>query len=174
MQFFEFFYETINDIDRSDVIAILALLFSILSLVYSYRANIESQKANNLAIYPYRLEVYQIMINFSDYCSKYTTRFHMKEVNYSHELKCEIDKFSADLNKKGNLSMPSIDDLCDRMIKSAWKIQRLIDQRRSSTCIGQELDSNDDELMLLTEWFSQLSKTKIKETFNDRLKPFGN
>lgn len=75
------------DLDNkvAEVIAIIALLISVLSVIYARGQRAAADRANVIAVLesrrPLRLQVFQSMHHFSKYCSSYWTLYHMGEVN---------------------------------------------------------------------------------------------
>lgn len=97
------------DIEVSDIIAVVALLISVLSAIYARGQRIAAERANLIAVResrrPLRLQVFQSMHYFSKYCSTYWTLYHMGEVNRSQELMERIATFKREIEQHGHLDI---------------------------------------------------------------------
>jgi len=96
------------DIKVSDVVAVVALLISVLSAIYARGQRAAAERANVIAVResrrPLRLQVFQSMHQFSKYCSTYWTLYHMGEVNRTRELTERIDMFKWEIEQQGEVA----------------------------------------------------------------------
>jgi len=116
----------------SDLIAFAAVLAACIAALYARHARDEARKANAISEYwqrrPIRLAVFQSMTQFAQYCSTYVTLYHMKAVNGTHDLVSHIDTFKWEIQQHGPLAMPEVEAKAEEFVKSAWKMQRLLDR----------------------------------------------
>lgn len=162
------------DIKVSDVIAVIALLISLLSAIYARGQRTAAERANLIAVResrrPLRLQVFQSMHHFSKYCSKYWTLYHMGEVSRSRELTERIDTFKWEIEQHGSLDMPDVAEKAKALVNGAWKLQRLVDR----IAVGQnnphdrEYATAEENVEGLVVWFANENR-ELKALFQPYL-----
>ena len=164
------------DLDNkvAEVIAIIALLISVLSVIYARGQRAAADHANVIAVLesrrPLRLQVFQSMHQFSKYCSSYWTLYHMGEVNRSRELTERIDTFKWEIEQQGQLDMPDVEEKAKALVNGAWKLQRLVDR-----IAGGQNNPHDREYATavenvegLVDWFDKENR-ELKALFQPYL-----
>jgi len=82
----------------SDLIALAAMLVAGLSaLLYARHARDEARRANDIALRPLRVEIYQSMKEFAHFCSTYRTLQHVGSVNGTRDLVEHIESFKWEI-----------------------------------------------------------------------------
>ena len=148
----------------SDFIALAALLAACLSALYTRRAWNEARKANSIAEHwqerPQRLAVFQSMVQFSRYCSKYVTLHHLKAVNGTRDLVQRLEIFKGEIEHYGPLGMPDIDLKAKELSNHAWQMQRLLDRVNDGQNIplNQSYRSAQDNLDAVVDRFGAQDK----------------
>lgn len=121
-----------QDLQRSDVIALGALLVGCLSAIYARRQADEARKSRIAAITesrrPVRLELLRATLDFCLYCGRYYTLFLMNAVNGTRDLVAEIDSFKLEVEQHGPLEMPNVEAEIKALQSMAWNLQRGLDR----------------------------------------------
>lgn len=162
------------DIKVSDVIAVIALLISILSAIYARGQRTAAERANLIAVResrrPLRLQVFQSMHHFSKYCSTYWTLYHMGEVTRSRELTERIDTFKWEIEQHGHLDMPDVEEKAKAFVNGAWKLQRLIDRIAGgqNNPHDREYATAEENVEGLVDWFTKENR-ELKALFQPYL-----
>jgi hypothetical protein len=162
------------DIKVSDVIAAIALLISVISAIYARGQRAAAERANLIAIResrrPLRLQVFQSMHHFSNYCSTYWTLYHVGQVTRSRQLTERIETFKWEIEQQGHLDMLDVEETANAFVNGAWKLQRLVDR-----IAGGQNDSHDREYATaqenvegLTDWFGKENR-ELKTLFQPYL-----
>lgn len=159
----------------TDVIAIIAMLISILSAIYARGQRSAADLANRIAVCesrrPLRLQVFHSMHDFSKYCSSYWWRYRQNEVNRSQELMERIDTFKWEIEQHGQLDMPDIDEKAKAFVNGAWKLQRLIDRIAGgqNNPHDREYATAEENVEALIEWFAK-ENSELKACFQPYLR----
>lgn len=154
--------------DRSDLIALLAVCFAALAALYARWAANQARKANEISIQaelkPRRISVYASVKDFLHFCSTYKTMQHLKMVQGTNDLMDKIDTFSWEVEQHGPLDMPEVENLIENARKKAWQLQRLLD--RLTVPNAQPLDKRyetvEDNVYAIIEWYAAQEK-ELKE-----------
>jgi len=150
--------------ERSDLIALLAVCFTALAALYARWAATQAHKANEIYIQaelkPRRLSVYNIVKDFLHFCSTYETMQSLKMVQGTRELVAKIDTFIWEVEQHGPLDMQEIDNLIENARKRAWQLQRLLDRLKGADAkpIEKGFESAEDNIDVIIEWFAAQEK----------------
>jgi len=154
----------------SDLIALGALLVAVLSAIYSRRAHVAADRANEISIResrrPLRLQVFQAMHHFSHYCATYWTLYHMGEVRRSRELVARIDTFKWEIEQHGHLDMPDVEEKAHKFVQNAWKMQRLVDRidGGQNNPHDRQYATAEENVEALVDWFGEENR-ELKNLF---------
>jgi hypothetical protein len=163
-----------SPLSLTDAIAGCAFLIAILSAVYARGARIAAERANEIStresLRPLRLQVYRAMHQFAHYCSTYWTMYHLEQVKGTRDLTERIDSFKWEIEQQGHLGMPEVDERANQFIKSAWKMQRLIDRMAGGQNNPHDppYETAEDNLHGLIEWFAN-ERGELKVLFGPYL-----
>jgi hypothetical protein len=158
------------DIEVGDVIATLALLVAVFSVHYARGQRAAAERANLIAVResrrPLRLQVFQSMHHFSQYCGQYWTLYNLKVVNRSRELVERIDTFKWEIEQQGQLDMPNVEELAIQFLKNAWKLQRLVDRIAGgqNNPYDRGYATAEENVLALTSWFGDQNR-ELKKLF---------
>jgi len=148
----------------SDFIALAAFLVAVLSAIYARGARNAAEHANVISTResrrPLRLHVFQTMHRFSDYCTRYWTLYHMKEVTRSRQLTDAIATFKWEIEQQGHLDMPDVEEKAKEFVQNAWKMQRLLDrfdvkQKNPLDRQPPTAEAAEEEIEALVDWFAK-------------------
>jgi hypothetical protein len=164
-----------ESMERSDLIALLAVCFTALAALYARWAATQARKTNEISIQaelkPRRLSVYASVKDFLHFCSTYETMQSLKMVQGTRELVAKIDTFIWEVEQHGPLDMPEIENLIENARKRAWQLQRLLDRLKGPDAkpIEKRFESAKDNVDALIEWFAAQEKG-LKEIVKPYLK----
>ena len=167
--------EIYKSMERSDLVALLAVCFAALAALYARWAATQARKANEISIQaelkPRRLSVYASVKDFLHFCSTYKTMQHLKMVQGTNDLMNEIDTFMWKVEQHGPLDLPEVENLIENARKKAWQLQRLLDRLSGSN--AQPLDKGhetaEDNVYAVIDWFAAQEKG-LKEMFQPYLR----
>lgn len=158
----------------SDLLAIAAALVAFLSALYARHTRDAARKANEIAIHnilmPLRLEVYRSMQDFAHYCATYRTLWHLGAVKGTRDLVGRIDSFKWEVEQRGPLAMPSVENKIAEFQRKAWQIQRLLDRLSAgqNNPEDQAYKTGEENMDALVEWFANERKA-LRATFQPYL-----
>lgn len=161
--------------ERSDLIALLAVCFAALAALYARWAATQVRKANEISIQaelkPRRLSVYASVKDFLHFCSIYKTMQSLKMVQGTRELVAKIDTFIWEVEQHGPLDMPEVENLIENARKRAWQLQRLLDRLTGPDTkpIEKGFESAEDNVDAIIEWFAAQEK-ELKEMVESYLR----
>ena len=154
--------------ERSDLIALLAVCFTALAALYARWAATQARKANEISIQaelkPKRLSAYASVKDFLHFCSTYKTMQSLKMVKGTRELVTKIDTFIWEVEQHGPLDMPEVENLIENAGKRAWQLQRLLDRLTGPDAkpIEKGFESAEDNVDAIIDWFAAQEK-ELKE-----------
>lgn len=161
----------------SDLIATAALIVALTSLWYARGSRDAAQKANRIAtqnnLRQSRLEVYQLMIRFSDFCGTFYTLWHFDDpspVKGTRNLVNQIDNFDLEIELLGPLAMPNVEIKISDFRNNAWKMQRLLDRLAAGSNIPEDRNyqTGKENLEAIVDWFAN-EKKELKAIFQPYL-----
>jgi hypothetical protein len=161
--------------ERSDLIALLAVCFTALAALYARWAAIQARKTNKITIQtelkPRRLSVYASVKDFLHFCSTYETMQSLKMVRGTRDLVSRINTFKWEAEQHGPLDMPKVEDLIKNARTKAWQLQRLLDRLAGLNAkpIEKGFKSAQDNVDAIIEWFAKQEK-ELKKIFEPYLK----
>lgn len=160
MAFIEFISDLPYLMQRSDLIALAALLVAAPAAWYARQARDAARTANDISVHqhlrPLRLAVYQTMNEFAHFCSTYRALQYVKAVNGTRDLVEHIESFKWEIDKYGPLAMPDIEKKVEEFQSKAWQLQRVLDRIAGgqNNPLDQAYDSAKENLDGLVDWFS--------------------
>lgn len=162
-------------------ISIIAVLLAALSALYTKRSSDEARMANkvsteaneiarNQALRADRLALYNLMVDFAMYCSRYTTHLDLGNYDGSRDLMIELDRFRDAVERLGPLGIDESEGLLRRMRGNAGEMQRLIDRIQAGQLESRtpEYKDAEDHLSHISEWFSE-KRTDLNQMFEPYL-----
>ena len=167
--------EIYESMERSDLIALLAVCFTALAALYARWAVTQARKANEISIQvelkPRRLSVYESVKDFLHFCSTYKTMQSLKMVKGTRELVAKIDTLKWEVEQHGPLDMPEVETLIENARKKAWQLQRLIDRLAGPNAkpIEKGFESAEDNVDAVIDWFAAKEKD-LKDIFEPYLR----
>ena len=156
------------------MVAVASLLVAVASAVYARGSRDAAVRANEINVREsrraLRLQVFQSMHQFSDYCCKYWTLYCMGQVKRSRNLSDRIDAFKWEMEQNGHLDMPGVEAKATELIKKAWQMQRLIDRIAGSQCepLDRAYKTAQENVEALVDWFSKENR-ELKTLFQPYL-----
>lgn len=161
--------------EKSDLIALLAVCFAALAALYARWAATQARKANETSIQaelkPRRLSVYASVKDFLHFCSIYKTMQSLQMVRGTRDLGAKIDTFKWEVGQHGPLDMPEVENLIENARKRALRLQRLLDRLAGAGAkpIETEFETAEDNVDAIIEWFAAQEK-ELKNLFEPYLR----
>jgi hypothetical protein len=155
-----------ND-EISILVALLACVIALVSAFYARKSRDISQQANNIAVHnnlrPSRLAVYNVLKEYSRYCSSYRTLQCINAVNGTRDLVERIGTLKSEIDNYGPLNMPEIESKIEEFQNMGWKFQRVLDRLSvfDAESNSEEYFNLEDQVHEITGWFSSENKTLI-------------
>lgn len=127
--------------------------------------------AVELTLRPSRLRVYNETRDFLHFCTCYWTHYRQGMVKGTNDLTNKTDSFKNFIKSEGPLNMPDVENNVKEVVKSAWKLQRLLDRFGAPNLRppNQDYYNIEDKIHALVDWFGQQEKN-VKKLFEPYLK----
>lgn len=111
----------------------------------------------DVTLHPMRLAVRNALLSFIDLCLSYRTQHRERDLNRTRELTAALGDLKREVEARGPLSMPELNESYAAIIAHAWSFQRLLDRQRSPDArpIDANYDSVEDNIYNIEDWFAE-------------------
>ncbi len=157
------------------LISILSCAIALVSAFYARKSRDIAREANRISIHhdlkPARLAVYNRLVDFADYCSKYYTFQHVKALEGTIDLSNRITELKWEIDSYGPLGMEDIEVKAEEFQKKAWQLQRVLDRLngKDRSSFNKEYENLKDSIYDLIDWFAK-ERNDLKQLFEKHLK----
>ena len=141
--------------------SLVACAIALLSAYYARKSREIAQEANKISVQqnlrPLRLAVYNLMKEYSHYCSTYRTLQCNKAVEGTRDLVERIERLKREIDNYGHLNMPDIEKKALEFQSKGWQLQRKLDrlEGHGHKPHNEEFEALEDEMHGITDWFAQ-------------------